>query len=56
MDMRVESLISSIPDYCDECKKKLDLIKDDFKKFHILIFNYQFEAEIYGRQFKVLCR
>ena len=32
MDMRVESLISSIHDYCDECKKKLDLIKDDFKK------------------------
>ncbi len=33
MDMRVESLISSIHDYRDECKKKLDLIKDDFKKY-----------------------
>ncbi len=30
MDMRVESLISSIHDYRDECKKKLDLIRDDF--------------------------
>jgi hypothetical protein len=26
-------LISSIHDYRDECKKKLDLIKDDFKKY-----------------------
>jgi hypothetical protein len=33
MDMRVESLISSIHDYRDECKKKLDSIKDDFKKY-----------------------
>jgi hypothetical protein len=32
MDIRVESLISSIHDYRDECKKKLDLIRDDFKK------------------------
>jgi hypothetical protein len=32
MDMRVESLVSSIHDYRDECKKKLDLIRDDFKK------------------------
>ena len=32
MDMRVESLVSSIHDYRDECKKKLDLISDDFKK------------------------
>ncbi len=32
MDMRVESLVSSIHDYRDECKKKLDLIIDDFKK------------------------
>ena len=32
MDIRVESLISSINDYRDECKKKLDLIRDDFKK------------------------
>jgi hypothetical protein len=32
MDMRVESLVSSIHDYRDECKKKLDSIRDDFKK------------------------
>jgi hypothetical protein len=32
MDMRVESLISSIHDYRDKCKKKLDFIRDDFKK------------------------
>ncbi len=32
MDTRVESLVSSIHDYRDECKKKLDLIRDDFKK------------------------
>ncbi len=32
MDMRVEYLVSSIHDYRDECKKKLDLISDDFKK------------------------
>jgi len=32
MDIRVESLISSIHNYRDECKKKLDLIKDDFKR------------------------
>ena len=32
MDIRVESLVSSIHDYRDECKKKLDLVKDDFKK------------------------
>jgi hypothetical protein len=31
MDTRVESLISSIHDFRDECKKKLDLIRDDFK-------------------------
>ena len=30
MDMRVESLVSSIHDYRDKCKKKLDLIKGDF--------------------------
>jgi hypothetical protein len=33
MDIRVESLISSIHDYRDECKKKLDLIKDHFKNY-----------------------
>jgi hypothetical protein len=32
MDMRVESLVLSIHDYRDECKKKLNLIRDDFKK------------------------
>ena len=32
MDIRVESLVSSIHDYRDESKKKLDLIRDDFKK------------------------
>jgi hypothetical protein len=32
MDTRVESLISSIHDYRDECKKKLDSIRDDFKR------------------------
>ncbi len=32
MDMRVEYLVSSIHDYRDECKKKLDSIRDDFKK------------------------
>ena len=32
MDMRVESLVSSIHDYRDECKKKLDLIRNHFKK------------------------
>ncbi len=32
MDLRVESLVSSIHDYRDECKKKLNLIRDDFKK------------------------
>ena len=32
MDIRVESLISSIHDYRDECKNRLDLIKDDFKR------------------------
>jgi hypothetical protein len=32
MDMRVESLVSSIHDYRDECKKKLDTVKDDFIK------------------------
>ena len=32
MDIRVESLVSSIPDYCEEFKKKLDSIRDDFKK------------------------
>jgi hypothetical protein len=32
MDIRVESLISSIHDYRDECKKKLDLIGDNFKR------------------------
>ncbi len=31
MDMRVESLVSSIHDYRDECKKKLDSITEDFK-------------------------
>jgi len=33
MDMRVESLVSSIHDYRDECKKKLDLIRDHLKKY-----------------------
>ncbi len=32
MDIRVKSLVSSIHDYRDECKKKLDLIRDDFKR------------------------
>ena len=32
MDMRVESLVSSIHDYRDECKNRLDLIRDHFKK------------------------
>ena len=32
MDVRVESLVSSIHDHRDECKKELDLIKEDFKK------------------------
>jgi hypothetical protein len=32
MDMRVESLVSSVHDYRDECKKKLDLIRDHFKR------------------------
>jgi hypothetical protein len=32
MDMRVESLVSSIHDYRDKCKKKLDLIRDHFKR------------------------
>jgi hypothetical protein len=32
MDIRVESLISSIHDYRDECKQKLDNLKDDFEK------------------------
>ena len=32
MDIRVESLVSSIHDYREECKKKLDSIKNDFKK------------------------
>jgi hypothetical protein len=32
MDKRVESLVASIHDYRDECKKKLDLIKEDFQK------------------------
>ena len=31
MDDRVKFLVSSINDFHDECKKKLDLIKDDFK-------------------------
>jgi len=31
MDIRVESLISSIHDYRDECKKKLDRFKDSLK-------------------------
>ena len=33
MDTRVESLISSIHDYRDKCKKKLDLIRDNLKKY-----------------------
>jgi hypothetical protein len=32
MDIRVESLISSIHDYRDECKNILDLIRDHFKR------------------------
>ena len=32
MDMRVESLVSSIHDYRDECKRKLDLIRDEFER------------------------
>ena len=31
MDIKVESLISSIHDYREECKKKLNTIRDDFK-------------------------
>jgi hypothetical protein len=33
MDIRVESLISSIHDYRDKCKKKLDSIRDNLKKY-----------------------
>jgi hypothetical protein len=33
MDVRVESLVSSINIYRDECKKKLDLIRDNLKKY-----------------------
>ncbi len=33
MDIRVESLVATIHDYRDECKKKLDFIKDELKKF-----------------------
>ncbi len=32
MDKRVESLISSIHNYRNECIQKLDLIKHDFKR------------------------
>jgi hypothetical protein len=32
MDIRVESLVATIHDYRDECKNKLDLIKNNFKK------------------------
>jgi hypothetical protein len=32
MDIRVESLVASIHDYRDECKKNLDLIRDNLKK------------------------
>jgi hypothetical protein len=32
MDMRIESLVSSIHDYRDECKRKLDLIRDEFER------------------------
>ena len=37
MDLRVESLVSSIHDYRDECKKKLDSIRDDFKQLILII-------------------
>jgi hypothetical protein len=32
MDIRVESLVSSIQDNREKCKKKLDTFRDDFKK------------------------
>jgi hypothetical protein len=32
MDIRVESLVSSIHDNREKYKKKLDTLKDDFKK------------------------
>jgi hypothetical protein len=32
MDNRVKSLISSINDFHDECKKKLDLTREIFKR------------------------
>ena len=31
MDIRVESLVASIHDYRDECKKKLDVFMERFK-------------------------
>ena len=37
MVIRVESLISSIHDYREESKKKLDMIKDDFKQLIFII-------------------
>ena len=33
MDIRVESLVASIHDYRDECKKKLDVFKEKFKRY-----------------------
>ena len=42
MDLRVESLISSIHDYREECKKKLDTIKEDFKKLILTIENINY--------------
>ena len=37
MDIRVESLVSSIHDYREECKKKLDTIRDHFEKLIFII-------------------
>ena len=33
MDIRVESLVATIHDYRDECKKKLDFLKNELKKY-----------------------
>ena len=38
MDIRVESLVSSIRDYRKECKTKLDSYKNDFKKLILIKF------------------
>ena len=37
MDIRVESLIANIYEYRDECKNKLNKIREDLKKLFFLI-------------------